>query len=501
MLLRPDARDRRIVGGYVGRVLVGIGLLHLPAILTALVLGELNDAAGMTVGGLLAVVMGRAADLRWSTRDVQLDWAHGLVTVAMAWLVAPLPIAVSLITSGHLATFVDAYFEAMSGLTTSGMSMVRDLDHLGTGMQLLRHLTHFAGGQGIILVVLTVLASGQSQIGTLFVGEGREERVVPSVIRTARLIYVIFAAWFVVGGTALWLVLLLAGMGPGTAVMHSVSLFLAAFDTGGFSIHSQSAAYYHSAAVELTLIPIMLAGAVSFPLHYDLWQRRVRTATQHLDLRMLATTTTVLTGVIVVGLASRGTYPTAEGLTRKGVFTALSAATNTGFSVFPGSSYDEWGDLAPGALVAIMIIGSMAGSTAGGIKTIRVAMIAKSVLRDIRKALAPPSSIVVATYRSRRQQIVTDEMVRGAVVMTVLYLGTAVGGAMLHVFYGATIEHALFESTSATANVGLTVGFIGPDNPPLLKLMTAAQMWAGRLEFLAVISLVGYAVAMVRGRK
>ena len=499
-LFRPDAADRRIVGAYLGRVLLGVALLHVPAIIIALVLGEVDDAAAMTVGALGATVVGRAATLRWSTEET-LDWAHGLVTVALAWVVAPLPISLSFILSGHFASYLDAYFEAMSGLTTSGLTMLLDLDHLGSGMQLLRHLTHFAGGQGIILVVLTVLSVGGGQIGTLFVGEGRDERIVPSVIRTARLIYVIFTAWAIVGTAVLYLVLVQSGMGPGSSFLHGIALFLAAFDTGGFSVHSTSVAYYHSGLLELTLVPIMLAGAVSFPLHWDLWQRRVRSATQQLDLRMLATTTTVLTLLVLVGLGVAGTYADAGALTRKGVFTALSAATNTGFSVVSGSTYDTWGTLAPGAIVAIMILGSMAGSTAGGIKTIRIALIAKSILRDVRKALAPPSSVVVATYRTRTTRILTDEQVRGAVVITLLYLVTAVGGSLLHVFHGTSIEQALFESTSATANVGLSTGAINPGNHWSVKLLTMFQMWAGRLEFLAVFALFGYVVAIVRGRR
>ena len=498
-LLRPDVQDRRIIGAYLGRVLEVTPLLIVPGIVLALARSEYDDAAAMVLAAAVALVAGLAATHHWST-DAPLDWAHGLVTVALAWLVMPVPIAIAFHLSGHFASFLDAYFEAMSGVTTSGLTMLQDIEHFGDGMQLMRHMTHFAGGQGIVLVVLTVLAKGRAQIGTLFVGEGRDERIVPSVLRTARLIYVIFAAWFVAGTAALWLGLVHAGLRPYDAALHSVALFLAAFDTGGFAVHSTSVAYYHSALVETILVPIMLAGAVSFPLHYDLWQRKVRNATQHLDLRTLATTTSTLTFVMLVGLAMHDTYPTVAGLSRKGLWTSLSAATNTGFSVFPGSGFATWGQLAPGVLVVIMIMGSMAGSTAGGIKTIRVALIAKSVLRDVRKALAPPASVVVATYRSRRRMLVTDEAVRAAVVMAVLYLLTAVGGAMVHVYYGATIETGLFESSSATANVGLSVGYVGPSNPAPLKFVTMFQRWAGRLEFFAVFALVGYLVALLRGK-
>lgn len=500
VLVRPDVEDLRIVGSFVGRVLVGTGLLHLPALGLALAVGELDDAAAMLTGASLAIIAGWLTTRRTGT-DVELDWAHGLVTVAAAWLVAPVPVAVSLYLSGHLRSGLDAYFEAMSGLTTSGMTVLMDLDHLGVGMNLLRHLTHFAGGQGVILVVLTVLAAGSSQLGTLFVGEGRDERIVPSVIRTARLIYLIAAAWFVASTLVLTISLLVAGLPLGRSVLHAVALFFAAFDTGGFSIQSTSVAYYHSALVETVLLVVMFAGAISFPLHYDLWQRQVRSASRHLDLRTFATTTITLTTVLVVALGARATYTSAAGLHRKGVFTALSAATNTGFGVLPGSAYDEWGQLAPAALVTIMLIGSMAGSTAGGIKTIRVGLIVKSLLRDVRKALTPPAGVVVATYRGRRTHVISDAQVRAAVTMAVLYVLTALVGSLVHVYHGASIEDGLFESTSATANVGLSVGVIGAGMAPSLKIMTMFQMWAGRLEFLSVFCLFGYGVAMVRGRR
>lgn len=500
MLLRPDPEDRRIVGGYLGRVLQFTPLLIAPGAMLALARGEYDDAAAMVIAAALSLVVGLVMRRRWST-DAALDWTHGLVTVGMAWLAMPIPIAIAFHLSGHFGSFLDAYFEAMSGITTSGLVMLQDIDHFGDGMQLMRHMTHFAGGQGIILVVLTVLARGQAQLGTLFVGEGRDERVVPSIVRTARLIYVIFGAWFVAGFTALWLGLRHAGLDAYPAALHAISLFLAAFDTGGFAVHSTSVAYYHSALIETILIPIMLAGAVSFPLHYDLWQRKVRNATEHLDLRTLATTTGTLTFMILVGLAMRDVYPTVEGLSRKGVWTALSAATNTGFSVIPASEFATWGQLAPGVLVVMMLIGSMAGSTAGGIKTFRVGVIAKSILRDVRKSLAPPASVVVATYRSRRRHLISDEQVRAAVVMTVLYLFTAIGGALVHVYHGATIEAGLFDSASATANVGLSVGAVGPSNPPSLKIVTMFQMWAGRLEFLSAFAMLGYVVAVVRGKR
>lgn len=490
--LRPGAGELRVVGGLLGRVLVAASLLHVPAIVVAGALGELDDAAALLLAASLGLVAGRSLS-RLSPRDADLRWATGMVVVAGAWLVAPLTVAVALLLSGHAVTPVDAYLDAMSGYTTSGLSVLQDLDHLGVGMQVLRHLTHFAGGQGIVLVVLTVLGARAGQVGTLMVGEGRDERLVPSVVRTARLIYLIAGAWAVVGTAALWVVLQVAGLTPWRSLAHAATLFMAAFDTGGFSMMSSSVAYYHSAWVELVLSVLMVAGALSFPVHWLLWRRRIGDATRQLDLRTLATTTMVLTGLLVLGLGAHQTYDGVAALSRKGVFTALSSASGTGFTVVAPQTYLTWGQLAPAAVVALMGIGAMAGSTAGGVKTIRVGLLAKSVLRDVRKSLAPPAQAVLASYRARRRVVIGDELARSAMTVTVLFLLTYVAGALAGVaLEDVRIEDALFESVSATANVGLSIGVLVPSSTLAYKVVVIAQMWLGRLEFLAALALVGW---------
>ncbi len=483
--------------GYVSRVLVLAGVLQLPAIALAVVTGAVNDASAMAVGAAVAVIVGQLGT-RAAPDDAELRWATGMVIVALAWLLVPTVLAVSLHLTGHTGSWLDALFDMMSGLTTSGLSLLQDVDHAGVGVQLLRHLTHFAGGQGIILVMLTVLTHSGAQVGTLLAGEGRDERIVPNVIRTARLIYLIAGVWLVAGSAALWVALVSTGMGPLRAVAHSTNLFMAAFDTGGFSMMSSSVAYYHSGAVELVLAVLMVAGALSFPVHWELWQRRVRNATRQLDLRTLMVSTTALTGLLLLAMAAHHVQTTTSGLLRKGAFTALSAATGTGFTVVASPAYLQWGQLAPAVVVAIMGIGAMSGSTAGGIKTLRLGLLTKAIARDVRKSLAPPAALVVASYQARRRVVVSDQQVRAAFVVVTLFLATYVGGALVAMFHGATLEAGLFESTSATAAVGLSAGVAVPSAAPSLKLVLTAQMWLGRLEFLAAFALVGWIGSVAR---
>lgn len=501
MFVRPDRNDLRIVGFYVGKVIFGLGLVTIVPAVMAFVLGEWNAFTAFVIGGSIAITIGRLSEMVLFTRE-SLDWSHGMATVAVSWLLGPIVLAVPLYLSGHFDTYLDAFFDAMSGLTTSGLTVLQDLDHLSRSMNLFRHITHFLGGQGIIIVVLTLFAAGSAQVGTLYVGEGREERIMPNIIRTARFIFLVAFSYLVVGTAALTVANMIAGMGPATALFHAVNLFMAAFDTGGFAPNSTSIAYYHSATVEAVLMLLMFAGTLSFGLHYQLWRGQSRELLLNIETRALAFTLMALTGLAYLGLVRSGTFGEAGSLFRKGFFTIVSAHTGTGFAVnAPRLFVTDWGVLAPAAVVGAMALGGMASSTAGGIKAIRVGLAAKGLLRDIRRVLMPENALVVETYHSGRQRILTDSMVKSAATVLLLYLLSYLGGAMVALFYGRwELTETMFESVSAAANVGLTVGITDPAMPEILQVVYILQMWVGRLEFMAVFAFVGFLVAALRGR-
>lgn len=500
MILRPHREDARIVGLYVGRVIGVLGVAQLLPATLAAVLGEWNSLTALLIGASLAITLGRLAEARLATR-APLNWSHGMVVAASAWLVGALVAAVPLYLSGHLGSYLDAVFEAMSGLTTSGLTVLQDLDHLAYSMGLWRSLTHFIGGQGIVLTVLGMFAGAAGQAGTLYVSEAREERIMPNVVRTARFIWRVAIAYLLVGTAALWTAGQVAGLSGWRSAYHALNLFMAAFDTGGFSPMSASIGYYHSFTLEATVMVLMIAGALSFGLHYQLWRRQPREPLRNIETRSLAVSLLGLTAVLMVGLARAGTFLETVPLFRKGFFTVLSAHTGTGFSVTaPALFTTDWGLLAPAAVVGAMALGGMASSTAGGIKAVRIGFTAKGLWRDIRRVLLPESAVVVATYHSQRRRVLRDEQVRAAVTILLLYLLTYIAGGIVGLFYGVEFTEAMFESTSATANVGLSVGVTSPELVTPLKLTYVIQMWVGRLEFMAVFALLATLVAGVRGR-
>jgi trk system potassium uptake protein len=500
VLFRPAAEDFRIIGRYTGQVVYGIGFVMLALVPVALLLGETNEALAFVIGASLAIGGGAVARLTLRTRSA-LNASQGLATVAVIWTVAPVFGAVPLLLSGHYLDAIDAYFEAMSGFATIGLTLANDLDHLAYSMNLWRHLMHVLGGQGIIIVVLTIFATAGGAVGTLYTGEGRQDRILPNIVHTARFIAKVSAAYTVIGVSALWGALLHGGWPAGKAVFHAVTLFATSFHTAGFAPMSASVAVYRSPAVEALLLILMVAGAFSFALHYQLWLGRSRELTRNLETRTLALSILVIFTIMAVGLARSGTYTELAGIFRIGFFQTVSAHTTTGLATVPTRLFvTDWGMLAPAMVVIAMALGGMAGSTAGGIKAIRIGILVKGIHRDIRAVLMPESAVVVQTYHSGTRRILRDEQVRGAATILLLYFLVYLGGGMIGLFYGYDLQLALFESTAAAATGGLSVGIVRPDLELPLKILYIVQMLIGRLEFVAVFAFAGYIVSVVRGR-
>jgi trk system potassium uptake protein len=500
MLFRPDRRDFRLIGFYTGKVVYGVGLAMLVPAVMALVLGEHNDVTGFTLAAALAIAVGRASELFLYTRE-PLSTSHGLAAVALSWLLAPLFAGLPLLLSGHFASYLDAYFEAMSGFATVGLTLVNDVDHLSRSANLWRHVMQFIGGQGIVVVVLTIFASAGGRVSHLYSGEGREEKILPNVIRTARFIWRVSFVYFIIGTAALWASLVHAGLNPATALYHGANLFMSAFGTGGFAPMSSNVAFYRSPVVEIVLAPIMVAGAFSFALHYQLWLGRRGELARNIETRTIAASTLVMFAIMAIGLARTGTFVDVGPMLRHGFFQLISAHTTTGLSTVYGRLYvTDWGVLAPAVLVTAMALGGMAGSTAGGIKAIRIGLILKGLMRDIRKVLLPEDAIVIEKYHSSTTRILTDEQVRAAATILLLWLVLYLGGGLIGLFYGYDLQIALFESTSAASSAGQSVGLVRPDLEWPLKVVYVAEMVIGRLEFIAIFALLGYLVAIVRGR-
>ncbi|MFH1201454.1 MAG: TrkH family potassium uptake protein [Candidatus Omnitrophota bacterium] len=500
MIIRPRAEDIKIIGYYLGKIIIGLGIFTLVPLAFALIYQEFNPAFDFVLSFLFSMFVGLGLTYFCRT-ERDLKWIHGMVVVSLAWLVAAILGAIPFYLSNHFGSFLDAVFEAMSGFATTGLTLVQDLDHLSNSHNLWRHLLMFLGGQGIIVIALSFLVKGLPGAFRMYVGEARDEKVLPNIVQTARFIWLVSIVYMILGSLALAIVATLEGLAFPRALFHGVCVFMAAFDTGGFAPQSQNTAYYHSLAFEIVTIVIMFLGAMNFKLHYAIWTGNRREIWRNIEI-VTFSITIVLTYILVVfGLKQLNTYTQPVVFFRKGFYHLISAHTGTGHSTLYAMQFvREWSNLALVGIIIAMGLGGGMCSTTGAIKSLRIGVIFKALIQDTKKIMLPESAVFVQRFHHIKQMILDDRQVRSAAIVTLLYIGLYFLGAIIGMFFKYPFLYSLFESTSAAANVGLSCGITQASMPTALKITYIFQMWAGRLEFLSIFTLIGFFVAYFRGK-
>lgn len=501
MILKPVLDDFKIVGFYLSKVILALGAaMGIPLILSFL-LGEYNPCLDFAAGIAVSFIAGLSLKVICKT-DKDLLWMHGMIVVSLSWVVAMFLSAIPLFMSGHWISFLDACFDSMSGFATTGLALVQDLDHLSYGHNLWRHLIMFIGGQGIVIVALSFFVKGFSGAFKMYVGEARDEKILPNVIHSSRFIWMVSIVFLVLGTVSLGIAGLAAGMRPFNAFFHGACNFMTAFDTGGFAPQSQSILYYHSLAYETITVVIMILGAINFKLHYHVWTGSKIELAKNIESRTFFAAVIITFFITALGLAEAGIYPKAAVLFRKGFYQLISGHTGTGFqTVYAQQFFSDWNDLAIVGVLIAMALGGAACSTTGAIKMIRIGIISKAFIQDVKRILLPERAVIIQKFHHIKDVFLDDKLVRPALIITLAYILFYFAGAIAGMLYGYPFLKSLFESTSAAANVGLSCGITVPSMPAGLKVVYIVQMWAGRLEFMSVLTLLGFAVAVVRGKK
>ena len=501
MILRPQLQDIKIIGQYSGRMILGLGLLMLIPLLVALVFGETSAALDFVISTSFCLIAGYILILLCFTRK-ELRWKHGMVVVSLSWLLAMFFGALPLYLSKHWASFLDACFDAMSGFATTGLALVQDLDHLSYAHNMWRHLMMYIGGQGIMIVALTLLVRGVGSALPIYIGEAREEKVLPNVVQTARFIWLVSLVYLLMGTLALSFTAISCGMPTAKSFLHGLWVAMAAWDTGGFTPQSQSILYYHNFTFELITISLMLLGSLNFSLHYTLWAGKRKEIFRNIETVSFFISVVLLFSLSAFGLAAGGAgYPGITGLFRKGFYQLISAHTGTGYMTISAHQFaSDWKPLSLMCVTLAMAMGAGACSTAGGIKILRVGMIFRALLQDIKRTMLPRSAVVIDKIHHIKDVVLGEKQLRQAALITLGYIFLYLLGTLVGISLGYPLRLALFESVSAGANVGLSCGITSPSMPAALKITYIFQMWAGRLEFVSVFALLGTIFALLKGK-
>lgn len=501
MILKPVMEDYKVIGHYLGKIIIGLGLLMVIPLVIALGYSELEPTVDYLLSISVALFLGIILSGVCHT-EKDLSTGHAMCVAALSWLVAMVISAIPLFLSGHYLSFLDSCFETMSGYATTGLSLTVDIDGMAYAHNFWRHLTMFIGGQGIVVIALTFLFKGSAGAFRIYVGEARDEKILPNVIHTARFIWVVSIVYMAIGTAALSVSAVLGGMPAGKAIFDSLCIFMAAWDTGGFTPQSQNILFYHNFSFEIITIVIMLLGAINFALHYVVWTGNRKEIYRNIEIITLFISMVVTLSITAWGFLGHDIYGGPFQFFRKVYYHLMSGHTGTGYStIYPAQFVNEWGPLAMFGVTLAMAIGGSMCSTTGAIKVLRLGVLYKALRQDIKRILLPESGVVMQKFHHIKDIIIEDRHVRISAIILLSYLGLYLLGTVITMLYGYSLSEAAFESVSAAANVGLSCGITKPSMPDALKVTYIFQMWAGRLEFIAIFALGGMIVAAWKGKR
>lgn len=493
--------DLRVIGHYLGQLILFSAVLMVVPFVVAIVFQEWAPAYRYLYSIGIAVTVG--ALLRFCRiQPGKLSRQQAIAVVALAWIVLGLFCSIPLYNSGHYVTYLDALFDGVSGLTTTGASLINDLDHLSYADNMFRFMMHLLGGLGLIVVALSLGIFGKRAGSALYTSEGRSEHVVPNVIQTTGFIAKVTVGFVSVGTILIFVLMWAEGIEPVRAFLQSLWVSISGFVTGGFTPMQQSILYYHSIPVEFLLILLMLLGTISFVLYSEVLKGHVQEFFHDIETRTAVAWIGGMLVIFMLSLVASTLFEDLGALLRRGVFMIISAFTTTGFSVITVNQLKTV--LTSGAFIVlalIMAVGGCAGSTAGGIKIYRIGIIAKSLVSTVKQAVSPDSANVVVSFFHVGKRILEPTIVKEAMTIFVLYVITYVVGTLVGLVHGFDAQDAIFESIAMTSNGGLITGVASPGMLPTLEAFYILQMWAGRLEFVTLLAFLIKVVTSVVPRK
>ena len=425
-----------------------------------------------------------AAAVLWAlTRNQrELSRRDGLGVVAFGWLLAGIAGAAPFYLSGMVATPAAALFEAVSGMTTTGASVLGHLESLPKGLLLWRALTQFIGGMGVLILVVAILplvGAGGMQLYRAEMPGPTKDRIEPRMASTAKMLW---GVYMLLTGV---LLLLLHALGVSwfDALCHAMTTM----STGGFSTHTASVAAFDSAAVEGVLIVFMLLGGINFSLHYRALRGELAPWWRDSEIRfflgVFAGATLLGTLLLHQARAAAGWGPAL----REVAFTCSSIMTTTGFVT---GDYDQWPVAAKAILVLLMFMGGCAGSTAGAIKAGRIQVMLKTVTREVRLFMQPQAVIPVRMGR----KLLDDDILLSILSFVALYLFVMLVGVLAMIPLTPNIQTAVASVITCMGNVGPGFAAVGPTLnfagiPDLGKAILTLLMLVGRLELYTVLAI------------
>ncbi len=465
---------RYILGKMLG---VEAVLLLLPA-LVSLVYREFSGIYFLIPAGIIGVVYLLFGVKKPENRNIY--GKEGMVIVASAWILWSLFGALPFSLSGSIPYYLDAFFETVSGFTTTGSTILTDIESLPQGMLFWRSFTHWIGGMGVLVfvMVLTTLDKRNSMYLMRAEVPGPEkDKLVPKTMSTARILYGMYF-----GMTAIEVILLLFG---GMNVFDSLIFSFGTAGTGGFANYSASVGHFNSVYIDTVITVFMILFGINFNLYYFLLLKDWKAVWKNEELKTYLVL--ILSAALLITVNMNHMYPNPLKAFRYAIFQVASIITTTGYAT---ADFIEWPMFSQCMLMFLMMVGACASSTGGGMKVSRVMMMVKCVKREIMQ-MAHPKSVSIIRMNGKK---VDQDVLKTLYIYLIAYLGIVIGSVLLvsvdNMDFGTTFSSVL----TTMNNIGPGIGAVGPngsfaDFSPLSKLVFCFDMLAGRLEIFPFLML------------
>lgn len=425
----------------------------------------------IAAGSVMMLVAGRFPREELRPRE-------GFAIVTLGWAIVPVFGSLPFLLSGAIPSVTDAYFESVSGFTTTGASILSNVEALSKELLFWRSLTQWLGGMGIIvlsLAVLPLLGVGGMQLFKAEFAGPTKDKLTPRIAETARLLWTVYAFLTAVEtGLLYW-----GGMGAFDALCHSFTTIA----SGGFSTKNAGMAAYDSPFIHGVVTFFMFAAATNFPLHYSALRGRIRYF-QDDEFRFYFLNFFLATLILALLLAPDLGFWDAL---RHAAFNVISVMSSTGFA---SADFAQWAPLAQVILLLLMFPGACAGSTGGGMKNVRVLLLLKTAGNELKR-LVHPQAVIPVRFKGR---MIEQDILFNVAGFIILFLVTLATATMVVTAAGLDLVTALSAVASAMSNVGPGLGAVGPmENygglPDFVKWVLGACMVIGRLEIFTVFVL------------
>ena len=467
----------------LGAFLFILGLTMLVPLTCSLVCGEADFMSFLISIGITSGTGGALyLTCKPGEERIILTRREGFLIVSAGWIFASFFGGLPYMIHGALPALTDAYFETMSGFTTTGATVINKIEALPHGILLWRSMTQWLGGMGIIVLsvaILPFLGVGGRQLFKAEVPGPLKDKLEPRILETARSLWIVYIIITIAG----FIFLLLGGMGGFDAVNH----IFCAMATGGFSTKDTSVAWYNSAYIEGVLVVFMIMAGMNFTLHYKLLTGDFKTMYRDTEARFFLGTILVATVLITLDLSFNVMTDLARAF-RLAIFQVASIITTTGFVT---DNFAKWPAFSQIILILLMFIGGSAGSTGGAIKCVRILLVLKQGYRELYRLVHPHAVIQVKLGHDT----VPHDVMNNVMGFFVLYICIAILATLSMSALGLDMITSFAAVAATLGNVGPGLGLVHPAStysevPVLGKWILSCCMLVGRLEIYTVLVLL-----------